>query len=107
MSASWKVFTRREIMWGGHSIWIMREDTGGRSYIRKFEMQTIEEWQQAPDDSQPLPHDQTEDFIRAVMDAGWEMGLRPTGHEDHDNELKATRYHLEDMRKLAKVAKND
>ena len=44
-----------------------------------------------------------EGFLRAAMDAAWEMGLRPKGFEDHTSELKATRYHLEDMRLLAKT----
>lgn len=42
-------------------------------------------------------------FLQAAMDAGWEMGLRPKGFGDHANEMTAVRYHLEDMRKLAKV----
>lgn len=45
-------------------------------------------------------------FLQAAMDAGWEMGLRPAGARDHTNELKAVRYHLEDMRALA-LPKNE
>lgn len=43
-------------------------------------------------------------FLRAIMDQAWEMGIRPTKFKDHTNELKAVRDHLQDMRKLAKVA---
>ena len=46
-----------------------------------------------------------EDFFRGIMDAGWELGIRPTSFKDHTNELTAVRYHLEDMRTLAKVIK--
>lgn len=42
-------------------------------------------------------------FLQAFLDAAWDLGLRPKGFEDHKNELTAVRYHLEDMRKLAKV----
>lgn len=42
-------------------------------------------------------------FLQAALDAAWERGLRPAGYADHKNELTAVRYHLEDMRKLAKV----
>jgi hypothetical protein len=42
-------------------------------------------------------------FLRAIMDEGWKLGVRPTAFQDHTNELTAVRYHLEDMRKLAKV----
>lgn len=44
-------------------------------------------------------------FLQAAIDAAWEMGMRPKGFADHTSELKATRYHLEDMRVLAKVVK--
>ena len=52
-----------------------------------------------------LSFEETDDFLRAIMDTAWEAGLRPTGFADHTNELKATRFHLEDMRLLAKVRK--
>jgi len=42
-------------------------------------------------------------FMQGVLDAAWKMGLRPTGAPDPVNELKAVRYHLEDMRRIAKV----
>lgn len=42
-------------------------------------------------------------FLQAAMDEAWRIGLRPAGFADTANELKATRYHLEDMRKIAKV----
>lgn len=42
-------------------------------------------------------------FLQAALDAAWEHGLRPKGFADHSNELTAVRYHLEDMRTLAKV----
>lgn len=43
------------------------------------------------------------DFLQACMDAAWDLGLRPKGFADQKNELQAVRYHLEDMRALAKV----
>ena len=43
-------------------------------------------------------------FMQAMLDEAWEHGLRPRGFEDHTNELTAVRYHLEDMRKLVKLA---
>lgn len=43
------------------------------------------------------------DFMQAVLDEAWAHGLRPKSFESHENELTAVRYHLEDMRKLAKV----
>lgn len=43
-------------------------------------------------------------FLQAVMDEAWRLGMRPRGFADHANELTAVRYHLEDMRALAKVS---
>jgi len=44
-------------------------------------------------------------FLQAALDAAWDAGMRPTGFADHTHELKAVRYHLEDMRVLTGVAK--
>lgn len=42
-------------------------------------------------------------FLQAALEVAWEIGLRPQGYADPANELTATRYHLEDMRTLAKL----
>jgi hypothetical protein len=42
-------------------------------------------------------------FLQCIMDAAWELGLRPKRLAEHQSELAAVRFHLEDMRKLAKV----
>lgn len=40
-------------------------------------------------------------MLQAMSDAAWEIGIKPKQIEDHTSELKATKYHLEDMRTLA------
>lgn len=47
--------------------------------------------------------DDIDGFLQAALELAWEIGLRPQGYADPTNELGAVRYHLEDMRKLAKV----
>lgn len=44
-------------------------------------------------------------FLQAALDEAWRIGLPPSdqAHADHTNELAAVRYHLEDMRALAKL----
>lgn len=44
-------------------------------------------------------------LLRKIFEALWADGMRPSDFnaKDHANELTAVRYHLEDMRKLAKV----
>lgn len=38
---------------------------------------------------------------QTLMDDLWQCGIRPTEGVDNPGELKATKYHLEDMRKIA------
>lgn len=40
-------------------------------------------------------------FLQAALEAAWDLGMRPRAYADHTSELKAVRYHLEDMRSLA------
>ena len=81
-------------------------DHEGRRWVAK-PMEWAPVGVDAPKTSLSTPHDGVEpsgrDFLQAALDVAWEIGLRPDGYQDHTNELKATRYHLEDMRALAKV----
>lgn len=45
-------------------------------------------------------HEDFIDFLQALVDAAWDFGVRPKNAQDTGNELKATKYHLEDMRSL-------
>lgn len=40
-------------------------------------------------------------FLQAMMDAGWKRGLRPVGFDPSAGELAAVHQHLEDVRKIA------
>ncbi len=42
--------------------------------------------------------EEAREFLRSVMDEAWKLGIRPT---DYDNDLGATRKHLEDMRRIS------
>lgn len=42
-------------------------------------------------------------FLQAMTDAAWKLGIRPREAVDAASELKAVRYHLEDMRVMAKL----
>ncbi len=42
-------------------------------------------------------------FLQEALECAWGLGMRPRGYGDVAGELKATKYHLEDMRALAKV----
>ncbi|KKL84524.1 hypothetical protein LCGC14_1963900 [marine sediment metagenome] len=88
----------------GHSLIVIRADHLGRSFVKSMVLEKISEGVSVVPDIQPfIPHHEVPDFLRAMMDAAWEIGLRPSGYEDHANELSAVRDHLADMRKLAKI----
>ena len=55
--------------------------------------------------SDELPGVDVKAFLQAAADAAWEIGIKPQQLENNANELKATRFHLEDMRQLAGVKK--
>lgn len=40
-------------------------------------------------------------FIRGMLNAAWDMGMRPDGYQDQRETTGAVKAHLEDMRKLA------
>lgn len=42
-------------------------------------------------------------FLQAMMDAGWKRGLRPVGFDPSAGELAAVNRHLEDLRRLVVV----
>ncbi len=96
----WKAYARREPHKNGFSLWLSK-------YGGEFDYDiTGLEVAKKTRHGEPLPMVPCEDaegFMQAILDAAWEAGLRPEGFADHKNELTAVRYHLEDMRKLAKV----
>lgn len=101
MKTGWQIFARLEPMYMGHSLVMIHEDHLGRSYVKSLAMEKLDRHGHTDQSQQAIPHKDVEDFLRAMMDAAWELGIRPTGYENHANELNATRYHLEDMRQLA------
>ncbi len=106
MKTGWNAYARWEPQYGGHSLVLIKEGLEGRSMVTMFEMEKLGRHGELRKDSlQAIPHEEVEDFMRAIMDAAWEVGIRPTGLSDHTNELTAVRCHLEDMRLLAKVRK--
>ena len=104
VNSKWNAYVRWEPMYAGHLFNLVHEDLNGKSLVTSFNMKKLERHGGVvPPDQQPIPMDQVEDFLRTCMDAAWELGIRPTGFKDHTNELTAVRYHLEDMRAIAKV----
>ena len=104
---SWRVHIETHFYTDKMKVWVHRFDPHTRTadFVQgPLTMITVGEGQLSPDvPTLELNRMDAEDFLQAFMDAGWEEGIRPQGFEDHTNELKAVRYHLEDMRLLGKV----
>lgn len=46
------------------------------------------------------PMNVASDLVQAIMDAGWEAGIRPLGHADESSAIRRVEDHLADMRRL-------
>lgn len=110
MRDGWEIFTRFEPWSGSTAVFVTFADYQGARHVANpptFTKLTPG----MPFDSPTLsthitegPSGDPRDFLQAALDAAWELGLRPKGFADVANEIAAVRYHLEDMRKLAKLA---
>ena len=109
--SGWKFFSRYEIAWDQDQLWMVFTDHNDRRLVVKpLEFEPGERYVAPKEPSlgsfefsrAEAPRD-VRGFLQAALDAAWEMGLRPKGFADHANELTAVRYHLEDMRALAKI----
>lgn len=97
----------------GHRLYVMRQDIGSSDYAfaQPFTMKMVDAGHYASesdamiDDSRTGEYNTVHEFLQAMADAAWEIGIRPQQMEAHQNELKAVRYHLEDMRMLSGVKK--
>ena len=84
------------------------EVVAGATFIAKpMEFESIPRHGSASGPTLQLERDAARNFMQAMMDAAWNMGLRPSGVKDLESTLEATRFHLEDMRLLAKVRKSE
>lgn len=103
----WKAYLEDQPWRMRRCLHVVRKDPETIAVVQALVMQTVPEGSLIVQNDGVLANynDETDDFLRAIMDAAWEVGIRPTGFQDHTNELKATRYHLEDMRLLSKVRK--
>lgn len=115
MAGGWKFYHRYEVASDAFTLYMRHEDYNGRrSLVMPMQMELITpgspfvglptmgprpgEW-----GADASPTEDIKGFLQAALEMAWEIGLRPNSHHDNSDELAAVRYHLEDMRKLAKV----
>lgn len=113
----WKFYHRYDIASDAFAVFMRYTDTNGKiSLVTPLQMEMITPGQ--PYNGLPTlgpkpgewgdggsPTYDVNGFLQAALDTAWEIGLRPKGFADNASEISAVRYHLEDMRLLAKVRK--
>jgi hypothetical protein len=112
-SPGWEVFHRYDITDDSFQLFARLVDhTGQRWAVNPLELTKVGHGVPAKptmsttrNDREDGIGDDINGFLQAAMDVAWEIGIRPTGadYTNANSEIAAVRYHLEDMRKLAKV----
>ncbi len=107
-----KAFAQRDDYSGITKIGI-RIDNGGRDFsiVKPMEFETFERVSAVPlilpyfIEGGAVPHvmgvnDFGEEFLRAMLNAAWDIGLRPDGFNDTREGMAAKDQHLQDMRAI-------
>jgi hypothetical protein len=109
---TWRIhldnMVRRGLM--GYRMYVLREEfDGAYTVMHGAQLHTYQRHTLSSEDEFFLSDEQSgidvRAFLQAMSDAAWEIGIKPKQIEDNSNELKATKFHLEDMRQLAGVKK--
>lgn len=104
---TWKIYLEEKPWEGVSALYIAKlNQDGSRDIVEPFVFKRFPQNKMVLDVLPAITDthfgvDDVRGFLQAMSDAAWELGIKPKQIEDHTNELKATRYHLEDMRSLA------
>lgn len=104
MNHGWKIYRDYQAWADAERLFVCHTSYDGkRSVVQPLALQVVEPGLIYDTPTLASPTHDTRGFLQAALNCAWEAGLRPMGFADHAHELKAVRYHLEDMRALAKV----
>lgn len=95
MSDGWRVKANHNHYLDGIEVFIRLGEDG---FVEPF---TIMKREQGEMISPSVAAEFGQGFLRAALNAAWEIGLRPDGFNDTRESMKATNAHLQDMRALA------
>lgn len=103
-----KVYINHDEWQDATNIWIVAEDHRGRRHVAKpMKLEFVEMGDEKILHEPSLKINRTfnEDtkFLQALSDALSKTGYKPKDVEENAGELKAAKYHLEDLRKLLKI----
>ncbi len=105
---TWKVYLENSPEWGTTRLHManLKGHDGRVDIVQPLILKTVEQGVLLTGQSGLLgdtTREECKEFLRSLMDAAWDIGIRPIKFTDHTNELTAIRYHLEDMRTLSKL----
>ena len=102
-----KIFIKQNEWADIYEIYITDEDYNGKRYLAKpmeLEFTAVEEGKSyEPSLRIARFFGKSTNFLQALSDALAQCGYEPKTIEENKGELKASKYHLEDLRKLLKL----
>lgn len=105
---SFRAFVQYNVGIDGYTVAVCEENPyeNSRSFLTSIEFTKFSKGELVPRETVELfggdfGGERAREFLQAMMNAAWEIGIRPSSAQDQRNELAAVRYHLEDMRKIA------
>ena len=111
--SKWHAFIEDKPWLDERALWLYKRSPfeNTRSYAVEIKMVSVPINEQRPETVVPFLSDDrvtttdgggdVNDFLQAIVDEAWRIGIRPNGLEDTKSEIAAIRYHLDDMRKIA------
>jgi hypothetical protein len=101
----YKVFCRYEDFRETLNFYLFQDnENGGRELctnLKTMEFKPIKRGEFVPEPTFSISGCVVQPFLKAMANALDEIGIRPEGKPVLENELTATKYHLEDMREIA------
>ncbi len=107
MKEGWNVILRYDEDFGGVNIWFIHKQGDIETVVNPldFTMTTnLEPHLMMPEPTIKVDRTVSHQFLQGLADGLADTGFRPNELKSKDKELEATKYHLEDMRKLVNEA---
>ena len=102
MKEGWNVIIRHDPDFMGTNVWLVHKKGSELTTVHPIDLMlttTINSWE-TPEPTLTFSGHDSIQFLQGLADGLAEVGFRPDILKASDKELSATRYHLEDMRKL-------
>ncbi len=103
MKEGWNVIIKYSPEWKGVSVWLVHRQGNEETVVHPMNLEqttTLEPGVEPPEPTLRFVGHSAEQFLQGLTDGLVEAGFKPDAIKVSDERLKATDYHLEDMRAL-------